>query len=101
MVTCFHLSYYNNKLELYATHWVKQNESFYFLWKQYQNLRKKKNLENNPLFTRVGPSLILNGKVYTLESLIVKNRYIKIADPINLVSKAVTDGYKKLAHFWI
>ena len=67
--------------------------------KAIPKFKKKKNLENNPVFTRVGPSLILNGKVQTLESLIVKNRYVKIADPINLVSKAVADGYKKLAHF--
>ena len=67
--------------------------------KAIPKLKKKKNLENNSVFTRVGPSLILNGKVQTLESLIVKNRYGQIADPINLMSKAVTDGYKKLAHF--
>ena len=70
-----------------------------FSMKAIPKFKKKKNLENNPIFTRVGPSLILNGKIQTLESLIVKNRYVEIADPINLVSKAVTHGYKKLAHF--
>lgn len=53
---------------------------------------KKKNLENNPVLTRVGPTLILNGKVQTMESLILKNRQVEIAGPIQLMSETVTYG---------